>query len=84
VVVFVVADFPTVAAAAAVTAAVATTTAATAVVAAASAVATTAMDGGLLLDFACVRCAVRRSPHAHKEPWAKWGSLERSFQGGVI
>ncbi len=34
---------------------------------AASAVATRAMDGGLLPDFACVRFAVRRSPHAHKE-----------------
>jgi hypothetical protein len=28
-------------------------------------VGTTAMDGGW--DFACVRCAVSRSPHAHKE-----------------
>ncbi len=75
----------------AVTAAIAATTATTAVVAtaaaaaaAASAVATTAMDSGLLLDIACVWYAVRRSPHAHKEPWAKWESLERSFQGGVI
>jgi hypothetical protein len=82
VVVFVVTAFPTATAAAALTAAIAATTAATAVVAtaaaavaAALAVATTAMDGGLLLDIACVRCAVRRSPHAHKEPWAKWKGL---------
>ena len=25
-------------------------------------------DGDGRQDFACVRCAVRRSPHAHKEP----------------
>ncbi len=74
-------------AAAAVTAVIATTTAATAVVATAAAaaaaavVATMTMDGGLLPDLCvCTAVQVRRSPHAHKEPKAYWGSPERSFQ----
>jgi hypothetical protein len=53
------------------------------VVATAAAVAAAAVtiDGGLLPDLCmCVAVQVRRSPHAHKEPKAYWGSPEMSFQ----
>ncbi len=48
--------------------------------AAALAVATMVMEGGLLPDFTCMRCAVRRSPHAHKEPYlGKVGIVGKVF-----